>query len=174
MTDLQLIELIKNNSSASLIELIARHEKLYFSIILKYPSIHGFDFNGEKFLFFYKVAQDFDPTRGMKFSSFLAERTKFLCKTLISRPIREVELNTDFCNDDSELDFTEELSLLRKRISQIKDVRARKILLSRYFNKSRKVMSFAKIAEITNMSPRNVKYVHDRYIDTIRKVSQYA
>lgn len=166
--DIKLIYSVREGDNQSLIELVSRHEKLYFKLSRFLNGKSNFDFEREKYHFFHKVAKDYDPKRGMKFSSFLGQRTRFLCKGIVSQPNRNSELTDEIpakstCNQDEET-----ISTLHTRIKQINDPRAKRILLARYFDKSGKVLPFARIAPRLKMSTRNVKYIHDRYINILK------
>jgi hypothetical protein len=177
MTDIDLISRIKNEGdNRSLVELVARHEPLYHRMANRYmnfESIRQFNFNGEKYHFFYKLAKDFDPTRGMKFSSFVAERTRFLCKAIFSaaKLTREVPLEDIYIAPVSATEdiTSDRLRSIYIRTLLIKDPRARRIILDRYFNSQGRVRPFAQIAAKLGLSTRGVKSIHDRYIEIIKQ-----
>lgn len=171
LDDNSLIKRVIKNDDSALKELVSRHEKLYFSMARYQLNSSLFDFDGEKYHFFYKIAKDYDASRGMKFSSYLAQRTKFLCKSLKVKtreltPLEAVEHRTEEKNDN--LDGL--LEIWRNKIESLEDKRGRKVLLCRYFNGDG-VMTFAKIAKKLKIPSRTVKHIHDKHINRFRKLS---
>lgn len=177
ITDNQLVRAVKHEDNDALLELVKRHEALYFRTILPSRIIaenNGIDIFCDKFHFFYEAAKKYDPKRKMKFSVYMAQRVKYLCKTLRSTPLKECELED---NLPEELQFkipSDEILSLKSKINDIQDKAGRKILLDRYFNKSGKIIPFYKIAKKIKMSTRNVKYIHDRYIQLIKNQNQHV
>lgn len=112
--DMDLINQIKTTQdSNALTELANRHTGIYMMIINQYAkSITNTqeleDLREEKDYYIYKWSMKFDPSRNMKFSTYIGENTKFLCKNLIrsmtNKPIFETEDALYNMSDDC--DFT--------------------------------------------------------------------
>ncbi len=98
-TDLELIDLIKNKQdSKALVELASRHTGVYASIVNQYasysPAVKREDLLDERLTNIWEYAKQYDPLRGMKFSTFVGEQIKFECKTLLSKGyVDKVDVN---------------------------------------------------------------------------------
>lgn len=122
-TDLELITRIQSSQdSEATRELVHRHTGIYVQIIQQYEAKSFFrahanvpDLKEDKFFNIYQWALKYDPNRAtqsgkpMQFGSYVAERTKFLCKNIISEGTESVELNeeTSPTNDTSVTDTAE-------------------------------------------------------------------
>lgn len=170
--DSNLLKKVIAGDNDALIELVKKHENLYYRVVLPFMisvSNNGISLNREKYLIFYNAAKAFDPKRGMKFSVFMAQRAKFYCKSIVSKRIIEDELKE--CHDIPEPDSDESLhqiSEIKKRIDSLSNSKIKDIMTYRYFNGNHRVKTFAEISEKVGMSPRNVKYIHDRFIKQLQ------
>jgi RNA polymerase sigma factor (sigma-70 family) len=106
VNDLQLINQIKsNNDSTALCELANRHTGIYIYTIEKYsyvPKIEKEDLLDHKLLNFYNYAKDYDPSKNMKFSSYVTMRLSFECKNLMTeaKKMRMEEISPNIAFDD--------------------------------------------------------------------------
>lgn len=169
INEIRLVKKAQKGNNESLIKLVEKYEKLYLHMARRYLRFQSItDFKSERYHFFYQTVREFNPERGMKFSSFLAQRTKYFCYKIANKKNLEVPIHTDHAAIEQDNPFIEELENIKKRLPLISDHRARKIILLRYFNKNGKVCPYAKIAPHVKMSPRNVEYLHDKFIQKIR------
>ncbi len=89
-----LIARVKTDAdSAALLTLISRHTGIYFGVVNRYAAaypnaIKARDLDDDKLFNIYTFVQAFDPTRGMKLSTYICDRTDYLCKTLLKRDER--------------------------------------------------------------------------------------
>lgn len=82
-SDLDLIIKVKKSSdSAALVELVNRHTGIYNSIVNQYynSGINIPDLMDERMINMYMMAMKYEPDHGMKFSTFVGERTRFICQ----------------------------------------------------------------------------------------------
>ena len=85
-SDLSLIKRIQDSrDDESLTELISRHSGIYVYIVDQYSRNERIRMNkksilDEKDYMIYKSALDYDPGRNSKFSTFLANQTKWKCQ----------------------------------------------------------------------------------------------
>ena len=93
MTDYQLIESVKNQSTASnqnLAEIIDRHSGIFLDIVNSYVPdnsnlIRKTDLIEEKNFYIYQAVLKYDPDRGTKFSTYLGNETKWMCLNLYNK-----------------------------------------------------------------------------------------
>ena len=101
INDLELIEKVKNEQdSEALSELTNRHTGLYISLVNKYSnysksSVEFDDLKDDRLFYIHKWLLKYDPTKNMKFSTFVGENTKYVCKNLLrsinNKPTFETE-----------------------------------------------------------------------------------
>lgn len=91
LPDADLIIRIKaEQDSTALTTLVQRHSGAYFKVVnsyaASYPNVIKFgDMDDDKMYNLYTFIQAYDPTRGTKLSTYIVDRTNFLCKTLLRR-----------------------------------------------------------------------------------------
>ncbi len=78
----------QDKDSSALKTLVNRHTGMYFSVVHRYSSnnpnvIKIKDLDDDKLFNIYQFVMDYDPTRGMKLSSYIGDRTKYLCKGML-------------------------------------------------------------------------------------------
>lgn len=192
LTDLELIKKIQNKEeeNESLISLIERHKKLFYSIIdrrikpnKKFPQ-HIIDEVIDSIgLVFYRAAINYDESRNMKFSTYLgqwcfwfSQKTfqKYECKIKFNPQYHEVlkrkiVSNSEYSNPNiDEDDLIEEI---KKIIKNLKNEEAKKILSLRYLEcKEKKLTTWVKIGEQMNMPPKACLYIHNKALKNIRDV----
>ena len=147
LTDQYLINEVKvNNDSAALTELVARHTGIYVNVVNSYsyvPKIERDDMIDHRMVNIYNFALKYDPTRNMKFSTYVAENTKWSCH-------KKIESEKDEINDDSmggkSMTFNGDLThFIEDQTEEIQDKRFAKIFSLRH-NSGKKKLSWKKIA----------------------------
>jgi len=84
------INVQENNCEKSLKKLIEKHSRLCFDILQKFTPVlkgmgyHMDDIFNEKDFLVYKSAIKFKPDKGVKFSTWLGNYTRYHCLTLLS------------------------------------------------------------------------------------------
>ena len=91
LTDIDLIKLIaEENCDDCFRELVSRHENLYYKIChgymtaLKRSGVSSEDILSDKMFIFYNSLSSFDPSKNVKFSTWLANQARFHCLNKIS------------------------------------------------------------------------------------------
>ena len=189
--DEQLISNIKNNAcNSSLNELINKHTGLCYDIYRKYlPSQElsgNFSINVEndKDFMIYKSAMSFDPSKKVKFCTWLGNQVRYQCLNLLRKKkskshvisleedkLEEMVARNDeyvynsACSNESK-SLTEYVTSV---INQMKDSRVRKIFDLRYFSKTGKKMPWQKIGETLGISAQTAINIHEKALILIRK-----
>jgi len=182
--DQELTKLVKEDQNQeALIELIERHSGIYVHMVKCFGSKNLTqdqinDLIGEKDYNIYKAALDFDESKS-KFSTFLANKTKYICltqKTLNKKRRNVVSYDEmDFSQVSSDLEPDEEC-LLNEGYSRIinmilkhTDERVKTIFYERYFCGERgKLKPWKEIADKVDLSTQGCINVHDRTIKEFR------
>ncbi len=94
LPEADLIARVKTDrDSAALVALVNRHTGIYFSVVNRYaaayPSvIKTHDMDDEKLFHLDAFICAYDPTRGTKLSTYIRDRTDYLCKGVLKRDAR--------------------------------------------------------------------------------------
>lgn len=178
ISDAELAEKVKSEyCSDSLTELISRHTGLCVSMAHKYfnnrntTGVHINDFDLEKNWIVYDAAKEFDPSRNVKFSTFLANKVRYFCLNKIKSnnlvPLTDETLDA-MANQYSEEDLhLEELEYVWDILDQIKDKRVKTIFKYRY-GQDKDTRDWATIGKKLGMSHQGVIDIHNKAISFIR------
>lgn len=185
MTDEFLIKEIKENQDDySLRELIDRHSGIYVAMIKRYGQKYLTetqlnDLMDEKDFNIYSAAIEFDETKS-KFSTYLANRTKYNCltnKTINKKNSKIVNFEEiEFEKESKDLnphDASSEKEFLKKicfLIEKHEDPRVTEIFNERYFcNDNGKLKSWKEISSKMNLSIQGCIDIHNRTIEQFKK-----
>jgi RNA polymerase sigma factor (sigma-70 family) len=182
-SDLSLITNIKEkNDSNSLQELIGRHSGIYVNIVNKTVSdscefMNKKDILQDKDYSIYSAALKYEPSRNTKFSTYLANETRWRClnmynknKKMIEEPLgdtfKEKSSSEDFLGD---LQHKELISKVIELADRSSDKRIKKIIDMRYCIGYNKTHSWKEISKNLNMSIQGCIDIHNKFILKIRK-----
>lgn len=181
-SDLSLINKIKNDKDDDcLLELIDRHSGIYVYIVDQYTknknnNISRDIFMEDKDYTIYKSALDYNPERNSKFSTFLANQTKWKCLNALNSKINKHETSLEKVsyreadNDDAfqKLSRIEAFDVFNDMLKQEKDPRVKKIIDIRYNTSNTKLVPWRKAAKELNMSIQGCINIHDRFINKVK------
>lgn len=169
----------------SLQELINRHNGIFFSTAKRF-SRYGLSLEeakGEKDYIVYSSALTFKPTKGSKFSTWLANQTKFYFLNLRNNRIKYASRHytdldpeaTEFMIDTfltSQVDSPtkkEILNVLRDLLDQVGNKNIRDAVYYRYFSDKDRVLNYSEVAEILSVTPQTALNWHNKFIDLAKK-----
>jgi RNA polymerase sigma factor (sigma-70 family) len=180
--DKALAENVKaENCEKSLCELISRHSPLCFTIYKKYsPAIMAsghcvHEVSKEKDFYVYKAAKSFDPTRNVKFSTWLGNQIKYHCLNVINnnRYLAVDEKDLDYLVNNHgpqpQKNYKDDLEFVFNILNQLKDKRIKQVFELRYFDKNGKKAPWAKIAKTIKASTQTAINLHERGIKVLNK-----
>ena len=188
-SDLTLISNIKKDKDEnSLVELISRHSGIYHSMVNQFLSHPNFCIDksqvvSEKDSVIFDSAISFDPDRKTKFSTHLANQTKWKCLNIINKKKRNREV---FINDDrtyiepfsesfiKDINKEEAILMFKKCLKKEKDLRVKKIVDMRYNVDNNKLTPWKIIAQELDMSIQGCINIHNRFIDKVKKEVNYV
>lgn len=180
LSDSCLIKRIKDKSCEnSLIELSNRHSGLFFKITKKYyksflaNQIDLEDVTNEKNLIIWNSVKSFSCEKNVKFSTWLANQTKYFCLNTLNKKSKDRLVATgdeflDYYNEEegennlSLFEFTENI------LKQLKDNRIKKIFSMRYSNLDKKP-SWCTVAKKLKISTQTAINLHNKGIKVLRK-----
>ena len=183
----------ETNDEGSLLEIIDRHSGIFHTMVnqfMSHPhcSVDKNQLVGEKDSTIYSAALNYDPTRKTKFSTHLANQTKWKCLNILNKKkkSKEISFNQTYMDgttsyiepaSDSfvrEIDKEEAFSLFKKCLSREKDERVEKIIDLRYGVDNNKLTPWRKIAKELDMSIQGCINIHNRFINKVKKEGNYV
>lgn len=187
MEDELIIEKIQedNPNPKYINELISRHSGIYLDMVNSlcdkkiYPITYS-DFISDKDLNIYISAKKFDKTKGAKFSTFLGNRTRWMCLNEFNKSKRQINpINTDIIENIPEHPSFDSIQDAIKKdtfnkilniINQHPDSRVEKIFKLRYITcEGNKVTPWKNICGKVNLSIQGCINVHNTAINYIQK-----
>jgi hypothetical protein len=96
LPEADLIARVKTDrDSAALMGLVALHSGIYFKVVNRYAAaypntIKARDLDDDKLFNLDRFVCDYDSSRGTKLSTYIADRTDYLCKGMLKRDTRNV------------------------------------------------------------------------------------
>ena len=178
----------EENDENSLLEIIDRHSGIFHTMVNQFMSHPHCSLDksllvGEKDSTIYSAALNYDPTRKTKFSTHLANQTKWKCLNILNKKKKNKEFQLDDnSNYDEpfsdgflrEIDKGEAFSLFNKCLKKEKDERVKKIIDLRYGVDNNKLTPWRKIAEELDMSIQGCINIHNRFINKVKKEGNYV
>jgi len=188
LTDTDLTVLIQEkNDELALQELISRHSGIYVDMLKKF-GYNSLSFNQisdimeDKDYVIYKAALEYNPEKA-KFSTHLANKTKYMCLTqktknkknlrLVSFEEREEQKKNNQQDRSKRPDencvFNDSFKRILNLIFKHRDERLKTIFNERYFNgKGCKLKPWKLVAEKVNLSAQGCINIHDKAIKEIK------
>lgn len=179
LSDLDLINKIKKErDSKAVTELVNRHTGIYMNIVDEYSSRVAFrhkanipDLKEDNYINIYQWALKYDPSRGMQFGSYVGNMTKYMCKTIISRGVENVEVDEkNLVNEDEDtIKQIENDSSLHDVIDEVEncgDPKFKKIFKMRYGNKP---MSWREISKHVDMTHEGARKFFNKNMNLIKQ-----
>lgn len=181
-SDLSLINKIKKSGDdGCLVELINRHSGIYVYIVDKYTKNRNYSINRDLILddkdyTIYKSALDYNPDKNSKFSTFLANQTKWKCLNAINalKNKRFTSIDKVYSKVSDEDDSSEMLSkmeafdLFNDMLEKENDPRVKKIIDIRYNTTNNKLIPWKKASEELNLSIQGCINIHNRFIKKVK------
>ena len=188
LVDNTLVRRVKDNGcNDSFVEILSRHEKLYYKICQRYipvviaKGLRKDDLLDDRDFVIFRAVLSYKANKKCKFSTWLGNCTKYHCLTFINSNSKEVDLEDETINlyltDKSKQDFDTECSLKDERdyvfkiLNQLKDKRISKVFKLRYFdrNTKRKKVTWSVIASQIDTSTQTAINLHQRGVNILNK-----
>ena len=189
-SDLTLISKIQedNTDQQSLIALVDRHSGIFHTMVNHFMSSPQcvLDKNlivEDKEITIYNSALNYDPSRNTKFSTHLANQTKWKCLNALNKKKKSRECFIDDENTyiepscDSfikEIAKDEALNVFEKCLEEEKDDRVKKIIDMRYGSSNNKLIPWRSIAKDLNLSIQGCINIHNKFINKVKKEANYV
>lgn len=170
LSDIDLIGKVKKeNDSEALMTLISRHSGIYHNVVNKYtyvPEVERSDLIDHKAFSIYQYALAFDPAKNVKFSSYIGQRIKYECQSLIQKKIMVEEVSELLPDTSEKYQDTDLISFIIDNAQDLDDRRFLKIFKLRHFGEKKK--SWRAIAKAVGMTNEGVRKIYLRNIEFIK------
>jgi len=182
-SDLSLINKIKNdNDGGCLEELINRHSGIYVYIVDKYTKNKNSCLNrdfilDDKDYVIYQSALSYKPEKNSKFSTFLANQTKWKCLNAINnvrnKPTTSIDRVygkiSDEDNSHEILCKMEAFDCFNKMLEEENDPRVKKIIDIRYNTTNTKLVPWRIVSKEMDLSIQGCINIHNRFIKKVKQ-----
>ena len=189
-SDLTLICKIQedNTDQESLIALVDRHSGIFHTMVNHFMSspqcaLDKTQIVEDKEMTIYDSALNYDPSRNTKFSTHLANQTKWKCLNALNKKKKNKECFIDDENSyiepscDSfikDINKEEALSVFEKCLKTEEDDRVKKIVDMRYGSYNNKLTPWRFIAKKLDLSIQGFINIHNKFINKVKKEGNYV
>ena len=189
-SDLTLISKIQENhfDEGSLMALIDRHSGIFHTMVNHYMSHPNFTLDKnqivcEKDLTIYDSALNYDPDRNTKFSTHLANQTKWKCLNALNKKRKCKEYFIDDENSYVEpycesfipdINKDEAMILFQECLEKESDDRVKKIVDMRYGSANNKLTPWRAIADNLDLSIQGCINIHNKFINKVKSEINYV
>ncbi len=187
--------------SAALLSLVNRHSGLYFTVVNRYAAaypnaVKARDLDDDKLFNLYTFICAYDPTRGMKLSTYIGDRTDYLCKTMLTKSGRNPVTPGAYATGSAVMDDAlttidgSQVTLVDQsataRVTEVAerdlglveiaraagevctDQRFTQILQYRHFAPNHQAMSWREIGERLHMTHEGARQVYERNLASVK------
>lgn len=186
LEELSLINLAKEGDNQSLKQIIDQHSGICVNIYKKYTNISSIsgvtrdDIESSKDYIIFNSVKSYDPSRGSKFSTWLANQTRFYCLNSINKnknltPSDEDTIEylidkkhfEDFKENDAIEFKNETISEIKKILNSISNKKIKKCIEKKYFSDENK--TYTSIAQEMNVTVQTVINWHNKFIKLVKQ-----
>ena len=186
LEELSLINLAKEGDNQSLKQIIDQHSGICVNIYKKYTTISSIsgvtrdDIESSKDYIIFNSVKSYDPSRGSKFSTWLANQTRFYCLNSINKnknltPSDEDTIEylidkkhfEDFKENDAIEFKNETISEIKKILNSISNKKIKKCIEKKYFSDENK--TYTSIAQEMNVTVQTVINWHNKFIKLVKQ-----
>jgi RNA polymerase sigma factor (sigma-70 family) len=185
--DLTLVNLTKDGDNNSLKELIDRHSGICINIYKKYtniPGISGYisdEIASSKDYIIYNSAKTFDPSKGSKFSTWLANQTRFYCLNSINKNSKIFTIENEILSsiidqnesqyrdsNEAEENIKHSIDLIKDTLAKLSNKKIKKCIEYKYFSKDGSYKTFTQVAKEMNVTVQTAINWHNKFINLIK------
>ena len=181
--DLKLIEAVKQTGDDNAMrQLIGMHSGIYADVLSNSLSsdydVYKNELRDDKDYLLYKFALDYDPSKNMKYPTYVGQRVKWMCMNIVNRskPWESLEEASFDCSYEQEIEDIEQKALdeIKSLATMYPDNRIIQIIDERYFPKS-KPTGWKELAKKLNCGPQSLMNLHNRFLSWARpKMKKYV
>ena len=188
LEELNIINLAKNGDNDSIKTLIDKHSGICVDVYKKYinlPNVSGFisdDIISSKNYIIYNSAKTFDPSKGSKFSTWLANQTRYFCLNSINKankliPVETESLNKliennvqEFKNEEKTIEVRDSiLEVIKETLNSLSNKKIKKCIEIKYFSEDENTKSYTEVADKMNVTVQTIINWHNKFIKIVRQ-----
>ena len=188
LEELNIINLAKNGDNGSIKTLIDKHSGICVDVYKKYinlPNVSGFisdDIISSKDYIIYNSAKTFDPSKGSKFSTWLANQTRYFCLNSINKankliPVETESLNMlienniqEFKNEEKTIEVRDSiLEVIKETLDSLSNKKIKKCIEIKYFSEDENTKSYTEVADKMNVTVQTIINWHNKFIKIVRQ-----
>lgn len=187
LTDNELVGLVQATAdNEALKELINRHSGIFVSVCKKHsqslPSGKFFEdlFDSKDFVI-YDAAKSYDGTKGSKFSTWLANQTRYYCLNTLAKENKYVHCDEEqienffdakskdfFLTEGMKSEQKEKVERIREILDNLESESIRRVITEKYFSEDSTKVTFTEIAHKMNVSVQTVINWHQKFVSFAR------
>jgi RNA polymerase sigma factor (sigma-70 family) len=186
--DISLINSTKNGDDSALKLLIDKHSGICVDTYKRFvnlPGMCGFisdEIKSSKDYIIYNSAKTYDPTMGSKFSTWLANQTRYFCLNCINKNNKLVPtenedlLNLIDLNEKKEENSifekntkAEILELINETIEELKNKNVKNSILKRYFSENCEFKTHTDISKEMGVTVQTIINWHKKFVRLVRQ-----
>ena len=188
LEELNIINLAKNGDNDSIKTLIDKHSGICVDVYKKYinlPNVSGFisdDIISSKNYIIYNSAKTFDPSKGSKFSTWLANQTRYFCLNSINKankliPVETESLNKliennvqEFKNEEKTIEVRDSiLEVIKETLNSLSNKKIKKCIEIKYFSEDKNTKSYTEVADKMNVTVQTIINWNNKFIKIVRQ-----
>ena len=188
LEELNIINLAKIGDNDSIKTLIDKHSGICVDVYKKYinlPNVSGFisdDIISSKNYIIYNSAKTFDPSKGSKFSTWLANQTRYFCLNSINKankliPVETESLNKliennvqEFKNEEKTIEVRDSiLEVIKETLNSLSNKKIKKCIEIKYFSEDENTKSYTEVADKMNVTVQTIINWHNKFIKIVRQ-----
>jgi RNA polymerase sigma factor (sigma-70 family) len=185
LEDIELIRKVKHEQcDESLKILINKYEKLYFDMfhsfkkILKYKQIIQNDLLNDSYINIYEAIISFDETKNTKFSTWLANSTRYKClklvynqpniESLYTEENKEKQIELENIPTDEDNNNEDTVSFVKELIENLSDDKAKQIFKLRFADVDKTERSWSSIGEKVGVSTQTAINIFNKNLKKVK------
>lgn len=180
VNDAALLRLIKEKQDSEAIQLLTeRHTGIYTEVVKRYtyvPALERQELLDHRMLNIYLYALDYDESRGTKFSTYVGQRTRWQCQTLLKEPANSEFVEEWDSEDDAvareQIEGRDMLTLLYSAAREVDDPRFAQVFGWRHPLNGDKALAWHKIGKKLGVSPEWARQIYNRHIEQVKRVGR--
>jgi RNA polymerase sigma factor (sigma-70 family) len=149
------------------------------------PNVSGFisdDIISSKDYIIYNSAKTFDPSKGSKFSTWLANQTRYFCLNSINKankliPVETESLNMliennvqEFKNEEKTIEVRDSiLEVIKETLDSLSNKKIKKCIEIKYFSEDENTKSYTEVADKMNVTVQTIINWHNKFIKIVRQ-----
>jgi hypothetical protein len=172
--DITLIQAVKEKQdSNALLELADKHTGIYINVINKYsyiPEIEKQELVEHKLYNIYNYALTYNPEKGMQFSTWVGQSTKWQCQSLLSKKVESEEISDKIPENIEPLKELTDRDSYEMVLSKVKECEDERFsLLFKLRHGGAKPVTWKKCGKKIGTTAEGARWLYNKFYEQIKK-----